>query len=166
MAKYWAALSFVAIAVVASAAADETLQVGDALPLLGLEDQHDKPLKIDETTRVVLFSRDMDASDFVKEELAEDGAAKLEAAHAVFVADISRMPSIITKIFALPSLRKRPYRMALDREGVATANFPASDGQVTVLYLDKRMITRVEFATSKDKVGEILRSAASEGKQE
>jgi hypothetical protein len=163
MVRTWTARTLLAIALVVSAAvAGETLGAGDELPVLGLEDQHDQPLPIDETTKIVLFTRDMDASDFVKEELAEDGAAKLQAARAVFVADISRMPSIITKIFALPSLRKRPYRMALDRDGDATSGFPANDGQVTVLHLDNRAIARIEFATSKDQVGEILRSAGQD----
>jgi hypothetical protein len=136
------------------------------MPVLGLKDQHDAPGTIDDETRVVLFTRDMDASDFVEEALEGDGAAKLAAADAVFIANISRMPSIITKIFALPSLRKRPYRMLLDRDGETTANFPTKDEQVTVLHLEKRSITRVEFADSTDNVGEILRTAARKAGRE
>jgi hypothetical protein len=138
-----------------------TLKPGDALPALNLSDQHDQAGAIDPETRLVLFTKDMDASEHVQQALAEDGAAKLAAAKAVFVADISRMPAVITRFFALPALRKRPYRMLLDRDGQATANLPAVAEHVTLLRLSGGKIERVEFAVSAEQVGEALSKAAA-----
>lgn len=146
----------------AAVASDQVLKAGDTLPPLGLRDQHNVPAAIDDGTRLVLFSREMGASDFVEEALDQDGAEMLASANAVFIADISGMPSIITRIFALPSLRKRAYRMVLDRDGNATAELPAQDDRVTIIHLDKRSIVRVEYADSSEKVAEALRSAASQ----
>jgi hypothetical protein len=60
------------------------------------------------------------------------------------------MPSLITKLFALPGLRKRPYRILLDREGNVTADFPSVSGKVTVLRLHALTIERVEYVESAD----------------
>lgn len=162
MATLRLALLVFLVANAAPAVAEEAaLTVGDELPRLGLEDQHDVAHPIGSDTKLLLFTRDMDSSDLVKEALAEDGAAKLAAAHAVFVADISAMPSIITRIFALPSLRKRPYRMVLDRDGAATERFPAQEGRVTLLHLEERSITRIEYAGSVEQVAAALGPAAA-----
>jgi len=147
----------------APAAFAEPLAPGAALPPLTLADQHDTPGGIDGDTRLVLFTAGMDASDHVKEALAGDGAALLESAGAVWIANISRMPRIITKLFAMPSLRKRPYRMLLDRDGTATADFPANSGQVTLLHLDHLKIERIEYADSAAQVATALRQAAAAG---
>ena len=64
------------------------------------------------------------------------------------MADISRMPSLVAKLFALPAMRKRPYRMLLDRDGTATADFPARAGEVTLLRLHDGTIERVDYAAS------------------
>ncbi len=139
----------VAIALVfAAVAAAQTLGVGAPLPALTLVDQHDVALTIGPETRVILFTRDMDAGDLVKEALAEDGAARLAEADALVVADIERMPGVITTLFALPAMRKRPYRMLLDRDGKATAMLPSEEGKVTVLTLDALTITGLTYADS------------------
>ena len=135
-----------------------TLAPGMALPPLTLTDQHDVAATVGAETRVLLFTRDMDAGDVAKEALAEH-AALLEAAHAVYVADISRMPSLVAKLFALPAMRKRPYRMLLDRDGTATADFPARAGEVTLLRLHDGTIERVDYAASAEAVRAALAPA-------
>jgi hypothetical protein len=49
----------------------------------------------------------------------------LEARHAVFVADIQRMPRLIAKMFAVPAMRDYSYRVMLDREGRVAPRIPA-----------------------------------------
>jgi hypothetical protein len=119
------------------------LAPGMTLPPLTLTDQHDVAVTVGPETRVIVFTRDMDAGDIVKDALAEH-AELLGAAQAVYVSDISRMPSLIAKLFALPAMRKRPYRMLLDRDGKATADFPSSEGQVTVMRLTDLRVESVE----------------------
>jgi hypothetical protein len=136
----------------ATAAWGETLAPGATMPGLTLADQHDVAGSVDTGTRLIIFTADMDASDHVKEALAENGAQRLAAAGAVWVANISRMPGIITKLFALPSLRKRPYRMLLDRDGKATADLPRASGRVTLLYLEDLKIARIDYADSPEQV--------------
>ncbi|MFN2427168.1 MAG: hypothetical protein ABR587_12060 [Candidatus Binatia bacterium] len=126
--------------------------IGDALPELSLHDQHGVAARIDTSTRILLFTRDMDGGAFVKEALNEDGSATLTNAQAVYVSDVSGMPGLIRSAFALPSLRRRSYRVVLNEAGTATATLPYSNGKVTVLVLESGQIAAVSFASSATEV--------------
>jgi hypothetical protein len=119
------------------------LAVGDPMPAVALEDQHGRAGSIGEGVRVVVVSRDMEAGDVVKKALAGRDQAFLDANRAVYVANISGMPALVTRLFALPRMRERPYRMLLDRDGDATKDIPAVPGRPTVLTLEAGKIVRV-----------------------
>jgi len=130
--------------------------VGDELPAVTLQDQHGEKHTLDTTTKIVVFSRDMDAGKVIKAALADDGASLLERAGAVYVTDISAMPGLISRLFAIPAMRKRAYTMWLDRDGASTARFPAAPGQATVIHLDRRRITRIDQTSSAEDLRRML----------
>ena len=136
------------------------LTEGARMPPLTLADQHDVDGAVSADTRSVVFSRDMQAAKVVRDALGDHPAPLLDAARAVIIADISRMPSLITKLFALPAMRKRPFRMLLDRDGKVTADFPSARGKVTVFDLRAFTIERVEYVESADELRAALRRAA------
>jgi hypothetical protein len=158
-------VTLVAVAVLAggSRAGAAPLGVGATLPEVALADQHDVPGSVGPGTRLLLFTRDMDASKITKEVLAENGAAMLASADAVYVADVSAMPSLVTTLFAMPGLRKRPYRMLLDRDGAVTKDLPSEAGAVTVLTLDRGVVRRIEHVGSADRLRAVLAEAARGG---
>lgn len=125
---------------------------GDVLLLVPLRDQHDRASQIGPSTAMVLFTRDMDGGALAKEALADGGRQALEAARAVYVSDVSRMPSLIRSMFALPALRRRLYPVVLDETGYATAALPHRPGTVTILQLNDLHITSVSFAASSAEV--------------
>lgn len=136
---------------------------GATLPAITLADQHDASATVGPETRLLLFTRDMDASKITKAVLADDGAAKLARAHATYVADISAMPSLVTTLFAMPGLRKRPYQMLLDRDGTVTKELPAQAGAVTVLTVEGRTVRHVEYVTSAERLRALLADAGKAG---
>jgi len=109
--------------------------VGDQLTPFELEDQHGELRALDESVKLVLFSRDMDGGDFLKEAVAELGAERLESLGAIYLADIHRMPGLIARFIAIPRMRDRPYPVLLDRDGTATARLPDVEEQATILEL-------------------------------
>jgi hypothetical protein len=135
-----------------SAQADEPYIVGDQMTEIALEDQHGVTARVDGDTRHVLFTRDMDAGDVVKSALADNGAALLEIGDTVYVADISGMPSLVRRIFALPKMRKREYSMLLDIDGEATRRIPADSGSATLIGLDAMKITSVRYFADTDEL--------------
>lgn len=102
-----------------------------------LLDQFDKPYTADADLRVMLIARDMAGSKLVKAALDGRPAGYLEARHAVFVADISRMPGAISSMFAVPAMRDYSYRVLLDREARVANRFDAQAAAVTWLQLEQ-----------------------------
>ncbi|MBA6136996.1 MULTISPECIES: hypothetical protein [Pseudomonas] len=113
------------------------LEVGDKLAPFTLLDQYEQAYSLDAGTQILLVARDMDGAKMVKAALAEQPKGYLEARHAVFVADIQRMPAIISKLFAIPAMRAYNYRVLLDREGRVASRYSGQDGQVQWLQLEQ-----------------------------
>ena len=77
-------------------------------------------------------------------------------AQAVYVADISGMPSLIANTMTIPRMRKRPYPTLLDRSGDVTAAFPSQPGQATLLRLERLRIQAVLYVDSVSQLREAL----------
>jgi hypothetical protein len=143
----------------ADAAFAEHYTVGDEIEVFTLEDQHGESRTVDASVRVILFSRDMDGGDFLKEGLADVAPEYLNGKKAVYVADISGMPGLIATMFAIPAMRDRPYSMLLDRDGETTARLPDVEGQATLIFLDRLTVQRIVHVTEAPAVQRELEGA-------
>jgi hypothetical protein len=141
-------------------------EVGSTLPALSFEDQHGESHSLDASVRLIVFTRDMDAGDIVKETLAENGGEVLAANAAVYITDVHGMPSLIRSLFALPSMRKRPYAMWLDVEGEDTTILPAREGQPSLIHLDAMRVTRIDSIASGAALREALGMPAVPGEDD
>lgn len=128
--------------------ADTALPPGTTLSAVTFEDQHGAKHTIDESVRLIVFAVDMDAGGIAKEALAQDGAKLLAGAGAIYVADISKMPAMIAKMFAVPAMRRRGYPVLLDRDGSLTREWPRVEGQLTMIGLDRLTVSSVSQVTS------------------
>ena len=128
----------------------------DRLPPISLEDQHDQTRAIGPSTRIILFSRDMDGGKLLRTALEGAPEGHLASRNVVYVSDISGMPSLVATMFAVPSMRGRPYPMLLDRTGEATARLPDVEGKATLIFLSDLEIERVEHADDAEEVRVLL----------
>lgn len=127
------------------------LETGERLAPWTLLDQYEQPFTLDNSTTTLLVARDMDGAKLIKEALKDQPKGYLEARHAVFVADIQRMPALIAKMFAVPAMRDYHYRVMLDREGRVASRYPDAEGQVLWLQLkDGRLLSQREYANAGD----------------
>lgn len=94
----------------------QAVEVGERLAPWTLLDQFDQAYTLDNQARILLVARSMDAAKLVDAALQGQPAGYLEARHAVFVADIQRMPRLIAKLFAVPAMQSYNYRVMLDRD--------------------------------------------------
>lgn len=116
------------------------LEQGDKLAPFTLLDQYDQAYSLATDTQILLVARDMDGAKLVKAALAEQPKGYLEARAAVFVADIQRMPALISKLFAVPAMRDYSYRVLLDRDGRVASRYPGQEGQVQWLQLQQGVL--------------------------
>lgn len=122
------------------------LSVGSAMPALNLSDQHDKPAPVSPQTRWVIFTTEKPVNDMVSAVLAAESAGVVDRLNLVVVADISGMPVMVTRLFALPKLRELPFPIALVRDPAQlaqVADIPRLAGNATVLHLEAGRVARV-----------------------
>jgi hypothetical protein len=125
------------------------LEVGDRLTSWTLLDQFDQAFTLDNRTQTLLVARSMDGAKLVNAALQGEPKGFLEARHAVFVADIQRMPALIAKMFAVPAMRDYDYRVMLDRDGRVAPRYPGAEDKVLWLQLkDGQLVDRREYAAA------------------
>ena len=129
---------------VASAA---TVAVGTELRPIDIADQHDKAGRVDDSVRVLMFSRDMTANKLAKKAFMDKPADFLPDAHAMYLIDVSGMPGFVTRHFAIPKMQKYGYRIFLDREGELTGTLPSREDQVMVMKLDHLKVESIDFVS-------------------
>ncbi|QXI40371.1 FAD/FMN-containing dehydrogenase [Pseudomonas xantholysinigenes] len=132
------------------------VEPGETLAPWTLLDQYDQPYSLGPDTRVLLVASDMDGARLVKAALAERPKGYLEARQAVFVADIQRMPALISKLFAVPAMRDYHYRVMLDREGRVASRYAGEAGKVLWLTLDRGKLVAQQSFSDAQALGEAL----------
>jgi hypothetical protein len=135
------------------------IQVGSKMPSLILTDQYSKAWSIPADTKLVLFSNSRDANAIAQELLSQQQEDYLKSKKTVYLSDMSKMPSFITKNFALPSLRKLPYSLGIVLNEDQTKGFPREDGALTAIFLDSGKITRIEFIKTTESLNQALEAS-------
>jgi hypothetical protein len=148
------------LTLIASIASAEPYTVGSRLPRTELPDQHGEVQVIDASVRTIVFCRDMDAGKMVKAAVEKAGPNLFDRNAAVYVVNVTGMPAIIRSLFAMPALRRRPYRVLVDEEGVKTADFPGGATYPTVMALDRLKVTNLSYPTNTDALIALLEPQA------
>ena len=130
---------------------------GEQLTALTLHDQYDKPGHINEQTRVILFSRDKAGGDLLTSALSQMPDNYLSERHIIFISDISKMPGLISRYMAIPSMRKRNYSILLDRDGGNTEKFPDQDDAATLIEIESLRITNIVHLSSSEEIKQFLK---------
>ena len=124
----------------------EPVSVGQALPRLPIHDQHDQTWQVVNSTRLVLLATNRSASGVVQNLLNTQDKNFLTSRHALYAADLSGMPGLITRSFAMPALRELAYPVGIVMNGQLLKDWPHHDKAVTLLWLNKGTLERIEFA--------------------
>lgn len=130
------------------ALAPAAVAVGQPLPALALKDQHDKAWQIPPATRLVLMAAGRKASNLVQAVLEKEPPDFLPQRHTVYVADMSKMPSFATRMFALPSLREMPFQVGVSLDAATLAAWPRQTDSVTLITLANGVVQGVRHATT------------------
>lgn len=117
-----------------------------------LYDQHGEFINLTPETRWLVFSHDKDGGAWTKEALDKLEITNLEELGGIYLADISKMPSLITKMFAMPKMKKYAFKMAIDKDGSISENLPRLDGRVTLIKLDNLKAVRIKQVGSPEEI--------------
>jgi len=129
----------------------QTLKVGDIFPNIKIKNQFNKSIQISSETKTVLFSNSKSSSKKLNSFLKNRSGDFMKNHRTHFIADVSGMPFLISKFFALPKMRKFPYDVLLISDS-KNANFiPKKNGKLTVIKLTNLKVNSISFVnTTKD----------------
>ena len=135
----------------------ELLAVGDVMEPYTLPDQFDKEHTLAESTRAVLIASEKKISQVINTCLASKEDGYLASKHLEYVSDISPMPAPITKLFALPKMKKQKFPIILNRDDSFKDSYPRQDGKMALFLLDKKhAITAIEYVENPEELEALL----------
>lgn len=129
---------------------------GHDFPAMTLEDQHGNSYSLPGNYRTILFTADMEGGKIIQEFLEEKSEDYLENHAMAYVADVHRMPALITRLAAIPRMRGYPYNVLLIREGIVGSQLPRKEEQVTVIEIEDNTINAIEYATDIEELSTML----------
>jgi hypothetical protein len=145
-------LSFLAVSLFAS-----SFKVGDNFPSFNYKDQFKTAHTLHSDTKTVIIAFTRDGGNVVKDTLIPKGKGFLESKKAIYIADISGMPSLISSFFAIPKMKKYPFNILLEQENSLQDVYPYSEEKVTVIKLDNKKVVSIEYITTSAELLEKLK---------
>lgn len=115
-------------------------------------------LSIPDFTRTIVVSFEKDTGKLVNKYLDEKYPPYLGRVSAVFIADISEMPSIITKMFALPKMRDYKHTIYLHYDEEFAKYVPHKEDKITIIKLENQKVKSIFFITSPAELKSALES--------
>jgi len=124
----------------------EVLKIGQQIIPFQLHNQHGKLITVDDKAKIIFFTKEKAPSILLNTFLASQGKAFLSDNKAFYIADISGMPFLVTKLIALPKMKKSPYDILLAKKEVTLAFVPHKKGYITIIKKSEGKIESIEFA--------------------
>lgn len=145
---------------VLSVACAQAVEVGERLAPWTLLDQFDQPYSLNDELQVLLVARSMAGAKLLAAALDQQPKGYLESRKVVFLADISRMPSVIVTAFAVPAMRDYNYRVMLDRSARIAPRYPVENDAVLWLQLQQGRVQAQQTFTRASALRDALEALA------
>lgn len=127
------------------------LKVGESFPTLTLVDQFNEKTEVrTKGSSTLLLSFEKDVSAEIKTYLDAKEKDFLSTNNIMYISDISSMPSLITRMFALPKMKKFTFKVALIYDEKEAKFIDRKKGKVSVFTLKNNHIKTIKFVDPKD----------------
>ena len=128
----------------------EGIVVGKQLKDYTFKDQFGKEHSLTNKTKKVIFVFTKPTGHLVRSYLLDQSDDYLEKRDIDFIADVSGMPSLIFKMFALPDFQQSNYKVLLIKDKTQSAIFrdEKNKNAVMIISLDNKIVKDVKFVTN------------------
>lgn len=137
----------------------DSLKLGSDIQSLNayeFETPKSRKMKVPESTKTVLIAFDKDTGALVNEYLSEKNKYFLQKNKAIFIADINKMPTVITNMFALPKLRKYKHLIYLHYGEKFQNEVPKKDEMVSVLKFENKELKEIFYIKTKEELEKVF----------
>jgi len=145
------------LAALAQAGTPAVLAVGQTMPSYTLKDQFDTYHTLAAPTHAVVLSFEMEVSKMINAYLAGKGKDVFTEQHIDYISDIAPMPALISKMFAVPKMKKYGHIVLLNRDDAFHTQFPVAKGKALIVLLDGDLkVTAIEQAATAAELAKAL----------
>ena len=139
-------------------AIEQPLPLPKSIEKFELQDQFDSKAELQSQTRWLLFAMDMDGYGIIKEVFPTSPKVASFEKEGFLVSDISKMPSLIAKMMAIPKMKKYNFRLVLDRKGEVTKDWPRQEKGLALIELKEFQVVGVKYLKDRKDLEEFLGS--------
>jgi len=126
-----------------------SFEINSHIGSFSLPTQFDEKQTVDSSIQTIIVSFEKDTGKDINQFLSSKDKDFLKNHHAVFIANIAKMPSIITKMFALPKMRDYKHNILLIYDE-NDKRFISQEEKSTVYKLENGVIKSISFITKED----------------
>lgn len=131
----------------------EALSTGGTVPTMTIKDQFEKEHTVDANVKTIIFSASKAEGTTIKEFLNTQKKDFLDSNNAVYIADITGMPSLITKYVALPKMKEYSFHVLLIDE-TNKGLFPVKDDMISIISLHNSKIADVKYVKTANELAQ------------
>lgn len=134
------------------------INVGENLKSYSFEDQFEKVHTLTDDTKKVIFVFTKDNGHIMKEFMTNKNPDFLSSKGIDFIADISGMPSLIARFFAIPDMKDSKYPIILIKDEEIAKKYKTEQNKefITVITLDKKKVTQIKYIKTKKELEELF----------
>lgn len=107
-----------------------------------------RQMKIPKKTKLVIVAFEKDTGALVNEYLDKQSPFYLPKNNSIFIADINKMPSIVTSMFALPKLQKYKHLIYLHYSDKLQEAVPNKEQKITLLRFENSKIKEISYIST------------------
>jgi len=111
-----------------------------------------RQMKVPKSTELVVIAFEKDTGALVNEFLDTQDPFYMPKRRAVFIADINKMPTIITNMFALPKLKKYKHLIYLHYEDQFQNSVPQKEEMITLLRIKDAKVDSISYLSTKEEL--------------
>jgi len=137
---------FILLLAVLSVSIAKPLDINATLPTITLNDQFEQSHTVPLSIGKIIFSEDKSSSTLVNGFIKKQpqSGTYLATKNAVFISNITKMPSFITRMFAIPKMKKYQHKVLLIDDD-NNDMFHTQDDHIAIFTINGGIITDIVY---------------------
>jgi hypothetical protein len=149
------------IALIATIVSADALEISSSLNSLDkfeYKNANNDKLKIPSNVKTIIISYEKYIGKLINKYLESQNPSYLDELNAVFIADISDIPSFFIRFVALPKIRKYKYTIYLQYEDEFSEFIPAKDKKITIIKIQNQKVKSISYVSTQSELKKALES--------
>ncbi|MES9833857.1 MAG: hypothetical protein ABW139_16600 [Candidatus Thiodiazotropha sp. DIVDIV] len=134
----------------------QTIQISEAVPLVEFIDQRDNPHSIGADCRLLIYSHSKNTGSMMADILAGVEPGHMQSIQAAYIADISGMPSLISRFFALPKMREIASPILVTQDPDLVAWIPKKESKLTLIFAQGGKVSKIIYSSDEEEIRVLL----------